>query len=260
MRRWISSMLFPNMNLKYHTDNIPGSSSWEAKRLGHSAFSIPTLRQSMPKFGWSVRRIPRSDRSFQLVVLSWQRHRAECTTLQQRQLCKRTQDNSSVEISWLTCGIQIQRSELGRCLKALWKKPSLCPDAAFCKEYDVDQIGCAIERNWHGMAAAPMMAKELSTGNDIQAPTKWKYSTGKSGKPQLRENFNEMAFFFPTLLTDKQGGLSMQFTMPESNTTWKLQALAHTKRTQTRHAYGTDHYKQTVDGCSFSASFLKTGR
>lgn len=47
-------------------------------------------------------------------------------------------------------------------------------------------------------------------------------------RQQLRENFNETAFFFPSLLTDKEGSVSIQFTLPESNTTWKFQALAHT--------------------------------
>ncbi len=49
-----------------------------------------------------------------------------------------------------------------------------------------------------------------------------------TAQPQLRTNFNETAFFFPTLLTDKEGNVSVSFTIPESNTTWKLQALAHT--------------------------------
>ncbi|MDR0429837.1 MAG: alpha-2-macroglobulin [Tannerellaceae bacterium] len=47
--------------------------------------------------------------------------------------------------------------------------------------------------------------------------------------PALRSNFNETAFFFPALLTDKEGNVSISFTIPESNTTWKLQTLAHTK-------------------------------
>ncbi len=45
---------------------------------------------------------------------------------------------------------------------------------------------------------------------------------------QLRENFNETAFFYPTLLTDENGKVFVEFTLPESNTTWKFQAIAHT--------------------------------
>ncbi|WP_299670679.1 MG2 domain-containing protein [uncultured Polaribacter sp.] len=46
---------------------------------------------------------------------------------------------------------------------------------------------------------------------------------------QIRKNFQETAFFFPQLRTDKNGKVSFSFTMPEALTRWKLQLLAHTK-------------------------------
>ncbi len=46
---------------------------------------------------------------------------------------------------------------------------------------------------------------------------------------QIRKNFQETAFFFPKLRTDKNGQVSFSFTMPEALTRWKLQLLAHTK-------------------------------
>lgn len=45
---------------------------------------------------------------------------------------------------------------------------------------------------------------------------------------QPRTNFNETAFFYPTLKTDKDGKIRFSFTMPEALTTWKMMALAHT--------------------------------
>ncbi|HMP92882.1 MAG TPA: alpha-2-macroglobulin family protein, partial [Phnomibacter sp.] len=45
---------------------------------------------------------------------------------------------------------------------------------------------------------------------------------------QIRKNFNETAFFLPTLHTDSSGTVSFEFTMPEALTQWKLQLLAHT--------------------------------
>ena len=45
----------------------------------------------------------------------------------------------------------------------------------------------------------------------------------------LRENFAETAFFYPALVTNEKGEVVFGFTIPESNTTWKLQLLAHTK-------------------------------
>lgn len=46
---------------------------------------------------------------------------------------------------------------------------------------------------------------------------------------QVRRNFNETAFFFPDLRTDKDGNIEFSFTMPEALTKWKLMTLAHTK-------------------------------
>lgn len=43
----------------------------------------------------------------------------------------------------------------------------------------------------------------------------------------LRKNFQETAFFYPHLV--QKDSLSFTFVLPESNTTWKLQMLAHTK-------------------------------
>ncbi len=46
---------------------------------------------------------------------------------------------------------------------------------------------------------------------------------------QIRKNFNETAFFFPELRTDKDANIEFNFTMPEALTQWKLMTLAHTK-------------------------------
>lgn len=46
---------------------------------------------------------------------------------------------------------------------------------------------------------------------------------------QARTNFAETAFFYPKLLTDENGEVSIAFTVPESLTKWKFRALAVTK-------------------------------
>ena len=45
---------------------------------------------------------------------------------------------------------------------------------------------------------------------------------------KVRKNFNETAFFFPAVHADKQGMYSLNFTMPESVTTWNWKMMAHT--------------------------------
>ena len=48
-------------------------------------------------------------------------------------------------------------------------------------------------------------------------------------KVQVRENLNETAFFYPALESDNQGNVTINFTLPESVTTWKFMSLAHDK-------------------------------
>ncbi|MEO7523227.1 MAG: alpha-2-macroglobulin family protein, partial [Ferruginibacter sp.] len=50
-----------------------------------------------------------------------------------------------------------------------------------------------------------------------------------SGSVQVRKNFNETAFFFPTLNTDSNGNIEFSFTIPEALTSWRMMTLAHTK-------------------------------
>ncbi len=54
-----------------------------------------------------------------------------------------------------------------------------------------------------------------------------KKASSKPAKP--RTNFNETAFFYPQLQTNKNGDVIIKFTIPESLTKWKFLALAHTK-------------------------------
>ena len=51
----------------------------------------------------------------------------------------------------------------------------------------------------------------------------------ESAAPQLRSNFAETAFFYPHLLSDAKGNVSISFTLPESLTEWKFLGLAHDK-------------------------------
>lgn len=48
-------------------------------------------------------------------------------------------------------------------------------------------------------------------------------------EPQLRENFNETAFYMPNVVTDDEGHFVLKFTLPESVTTWRFMGLATDK-------------------------------
>lgn len=45
----------------------------------------------------------------------------------------------------------------------------------------------------------------------------------------LRSDMSETAFFMPMLRTDDYGNVKIEFTLPDSLTTWKFKAFAHTK-------------------------------
>ena len=45
---------------------------------------------------------------------------------------------------------------------------------------------------------------------------------------QIRENLQETAFFYPQLEADKDGGVVLKFTLPESLTTWRFMGVSHT--------------------------------
>src|SRR5690606_38410169 len=57
------------------------------------------------------------------------------------------------------------------------------------------------------------------------------YTDGEEGLKDIpiRQNLNETAFFYPNLLTDKDGNVTFEFTSPEALTKWKMMFLAHTK-------------------------------
>jgi hypothetical protein len=57
-------------------------------------------------------------------------------------------------------------------------------------------------------------------------------SSQNNGPIQIRKNFNETAFFFPSLITDANGNVEFSFTIPEALTQWKFLSLAHTKDLQ----------------------------
>jgi len=85
-------------------------------------------------------------------------------------------------------------------------------------------------------AAYAPLAEATVTGSVLEQQSETNQDTGiqtgQNTTPSVRTNFNETAFFFPTLRTDKDGNVILSFTMPESTTTWKLQMIAHTKDLQ----------------------------
>lgn len=86
------------------------------------------------------------------------------------------------------------------------------------------------------LAAAPKAnyASDRNDSGQVLAEVAVDYDTNPgeetigAASPAVRTNFNETAYFAPRLRTDKNGNVTLQFTLPQSLTTWKLLGLAHT--------------------------------
>lgn len=63
---------------------------------------------------------------------------------------------------------------------------------------------------------------------------------------QVRENLEETAFFYPGLISDDKGNVSINFTLPESVTTWQLYGLAHDVQMNSGMISATSVVKKTV--------------
>ncbi|MCX6244602.1 MAG: MG2 domain-containing protein [Bacteroidetes bacterium] len=61
-------------------------------------------------------------------------------------------------------------------------------------------------------------------------PTEAGRKEGSQKGIQVRRDFRETAFFYPSLVTDTAGNLEVKFTVPESLTRWKILGFAQTKQ------------------------------
>ncbi|MCR5271184.1 MAG: alpha-2-macroglobulin [Prevotella sp.] len=66
--------------------------------------------------------------------------------------------------------------------------------------------------------------KQKTVNNELAEET-----TISTPQVSMRENLQETAFFYPRLMADSTGRISIKFTLPESLTTWRFIGLAHTK-------------------------------
>lgn len=92
--------------------------------------------------------------------------------------------------------------------------------------------------------SAPMADQDMSSGEMMEESVEANAAFGVAAQDDggstkkeqktfpIRKNLNETVFFFPHLMTDKEGRLVFSFKMNEALTTWKLRTLAHTKALQ----------------------------
>ena len=91
---------------------------------------------------------------------------------------------------------------------------------------DNTKAGMVVSQNVTADAPPPPEANAIEgvqvNGEEKQKPV--------SEQPvlQIRRDFRETAFFYPDLLTDSAGNLSLSFTAPDALTKWKFQGFAYT--------------------------------
>ncbi len=101
-----------------------------------------------------------------------------------------------------------------------------------------------------------MVLAAKSVGQGVEATTEDVDDEESDGEPsttsstasgvQLRENFSETACFFPGLVTDEKGNVSLRFTLPESITTWRFIGMAHDKDMNVGNIEGEAVARKTV--------------
>jgi len=88
-----------------------------------------------------------------------------------------------------------------------------------------------------GLSAAPPTVEILKSAasGDALPTLRQEVEALKYQKPNItaRTNFNELAFFYPQLLTDAKGEIKIEFTIPQSLTRYKMMGFAHTKDLKT---------------------------
>ena len=90
-----------------------------------------------------------------------------------------------------------------------------------------------VEESFAAGAAPPAAAKQMAA---VETTANASDKTGEPGKTANnvdlsgvapRKNLNETAFFFPNLVSQSDGSIKLEFTMPEALTKWKFLAFAH---------------------------------
>ncbi|TCD22040.1 hypothetical protein EZ456_18030 [Pedobacter psychrodurus] len=86
----------------------------------------------------------------------------------------------------------------------------------------------------YGSRSADTMLFAMA-GEDKSATLRQEVESLKNKKTNItaRTNFNELAFFYPQLLTDAKGEIKIEFTIPQSLTRYKMMGFAHTKDLKT---------------------------
>ena len=97
-----------------------------------------------------------------------------------------------------------------------------------------DAMPMAVPTGAPPMASKPAMRRQAATG-ELEILTKRQEDAGgeaparpgRGTPPPPRTNLAETAFFLPTLVSGSDGVVTIEFTLPDTLTTWQVRGLAH---------------------------------
>lgn len=92
-----------------------------------------------------------------------------------------------------------------------------------------DYAESSVELKEEAPSKAKKSSRESEKNKDKADKGTSKAKQGSLANVKARTNFNETAFFYPHLKTNKEGEVIVAFTIPEALTKWKMLGFAHTK-------------------------------
>lgn len=114
--------------------------------------------------------------------------------------------------------------------------PAMADDPGVAYEVELEEESVASAGEYDGVVMNTSTAVGQASVSDKEMskslPAGGLRDEGKSEsqeKVKVRTNFNETAFFYPDLKTNKEGDIIISFTIPESLTKWRMMGFAHTK-------------------------------
>jgi hypothetical protein len=75
-------------------------------------------------------------------------------------------------------------------------------------------------------ASSKVQSESIEELLDFDSETRI-YDNNPKTSPKIRKSFNETSLFIPDKVTDENGNLELEFTMPDASAKWKLLLLAH---------------------------------
>lgn len=132
-------------------------------------------------------------------------------------------------------------SNLGGSINFAYSKNRYIPvEYSYFNPQNLNWFNFSYWRNYRGGKGIPIYTKAsimevaiIEDKVDFMSNEEISQQQEANSVENIRQNFNETAFFYPDLRSDKSGNMVLEFKMPETTTRWKMRGIAYTKSLQT---------------------------